>query len=548
MSRPVCKYPKQPTGPSGFGSSGVRRLQESGGAYQRGRPDTNTLSIQSGDFSRVVKEGVPEYVTTAFEASKTVVRDTMDFRRKFIKSQASKKIPGSIAVGSNGLYIAREVSAFDGAFLSYTYEIYPGQTQSVNFDRERIDFRVLYGGYLVGRRVVSSYQIYYMYMSLTPGNTIYLKNGDDVSYWGKHPTKGRCAVSLSIGNLGRTDPANGRPLATLTLIRHTEKKVVGEPLEEYPLEPATFTRPNAEFMWLTQQVVLKDFTIGVFAETFFRPGPTSVGEDYRPKFWAVATPNNEQFGELTYSDLTASAFPGGRIPDPTPTPVSHYTGTAGRTYQFDLSATMFTMVIAAVANDAFVLAWQQRMPSGWRTRVARMVVSGGSVTATIVRETADQSSRTTLEFWQSIVHLGNGVVLAKIAAGIPGTNYDITFRLSTDGGESWGSPFNPAGFAAPLKNEYFGNFRAHKATTPEATGRVLIPAWDASESAYYVWSSDNHGASWDRRARIYKPASFLRVDSMEFGDGGGNFDDLVPGPVFSEELDVTLPNRYKERT
>lgn len=548
MRDPVCKYPRKPTGPSGFGESGVRRLQQFGGDYQRNRPDANTLSIQSGDFSKVIIDGVPEYVSTGRQASKTIVRDTMDFRRKFSKSLASKSIPGSLAVGSNGLYIAREVMGFDDAFLAYSYEIYPGQSQSVNFDREQIDMRILYGGYLVGQRPVTDYSIYYMFMSLTPGNTIYLKNGDEVSYWGKHPTKGRCCVSLSIGNLGRADPANGRPLATLTLIRHTEVKVPGELIEEYPLDPGTFTRENAEFMWLTEQVVLKDYTVCVFAETFFRPGVATIGGDYRPKFWAVATPNNDQFGTLTYSDLTASAFPDGRIPDPTPTPVNHYTTTAGRAYQFDLSATMFTMKIAAVANDAFVMTWQQRMPGGWRSRVARVSVSGGSVTATLVHETSDQASRTTLEYWQSVVHLGNGVVLAKITSGVPGTNYDVTFRLSTDSGASWGSPFEPSGFAAPLKNEYFGNFRAHTATTPEATGRVLIPAWDASESAYYVWSSDNHGASWERKAKIFKPTSFLRVDTMDAADGGGNFDDLVPGPVFSKELDVTLPDRYKDRS
>lgn len=548
MSKPVCRYPKQPTGPSGFGESGVRKLQRFGGGYQRSRPDANTQAIQSGDFSRVVIDGVPEYVSTAVEGSVSVVRDTMDFRRKFIKSRASKNIPGTVAVGSNGLYISREISDFNLASLSYDYEVYPGQTETVSFDRERFNFRVKYGGYLVGARGVSLYQIYYMYQPLVPGTSIFLKNGDEISYWGKHPTKGRCSVSLSIARFDRTDPANGRPLADLTLIRHTEKKVVGESLEEYRIDPQDFTRDTVEFMWITRQVVLKDFTVGVFAETFFRPGPTSVGEDYVPKFWAVATPNNAQFGDLTYSDLTAAAFAGARQPTLLTSPVNHYSTVSGRTYQFDLSATMVTMVMAPVANDAFLLAWHQRMPGGWRARVARLVVSGGAVTASLVVETSDQASRSTLEYWQSIQHLGNGVVIAKIAAGFPGINHDITFRLSTDGGATWGAPFNPIGFGADLKNQFYGDFRAHRATTPEATGRVLIPAWDASESAYYVWSSDNHGASWERRARIYKPSSFLRVDTMLAGDGGGNFDVLAPGPVFSDELDVTLPDRYKDRS
>lgn len=550
MNDPVCKYPRKPTGPSGFGESGVRRLQQTGGAFQRNRPDGNTLAIQSGDFSCVIVEGAPEYVTAASEAGNPVIRDTMDFRRKFTKSLASKNIPGTLAFGRDGLYINETVTEFNLANLGYTYEVYPGTSELVAMDRERYRITILYGGYRVGGKAVSTYQVYYMYLPLTPGNTMFYKVRDEISYWGKHPTKGRCSVSLSIARFSRTEASTGRPLADLTLIRHKEKNPPGSTLEEYRLDPADFTRPEAEFMWLTRQIVLRNYTIGIFAETFFRPGPVVGGTDYVPKFWILTTPNDENFGNaLHYNDMTSGVFSGARQP----TAGAYFGGTfysttAGRAYQFDLSATMASMEISAVADDAFVLSWQQRMPGGWRTRVARMVVSGGVVTATMAHETADQASRTTLAYWQSIAHLGNGVVLAKIAAGFPGTNHDISFRLSTDGGASWGSPFNPAGFGAPLKNQNFGNFRAHKATTPEATGRVLIPAWDATESAYYVWSSDNHGASWTRRAKIYKPESFMRVDTMILGDGGGNFQSLAPGPARTNDLDVTLPDRYKDRS
>lgn len=546
MRDPVCKYPRKPTGPSGFGESGVRRLQQTGGEFQRNRPDSTTLAVQSGDFSRVIVEGDPQYVTAA---SGDIIRDTMEYRRKFMKSLASKNITGTLAFGKNGLYISETITEFDLAFLGYSYEVYPGQSEVVAFDRERYRVTIRYGGYRIGDKGVSTYLVYYMYLPLTPGNFMFYKVRDEVSYWGVHPTKGRCAVSLSISRFSRADPVNARPLADLTLIRHTEKKQPGEFLEEYRLDPDQFTRPNAEFMWLTRQIVLTGYTVAIFAETFFRPGPVVVGQDYVPKFWAVATPNTNQFGVLTYSDLTAGVFAGARQPTPASYAGGTYYGTtSGRAYQFDLSATMASMEIAAVADDAFVLSWQQRMPGGWRTRVARMVVSGGTVTATMANETADQATRATLEFWQSIAHLGNGVVLAKIAAGFPGTNHDIVFRLSMDGGASWGAPFNPVGFGAPLKNQFFGNFRAHKATTPESPGRVLIPAWDTTESAYYVWASDDHGATWERKAKIYTPDAFMRVDTMILGDGGGNFLSLAPGPALTNDLDVTLPNRYKDRS
>lgn len=506
----------------------------------------DTLSIQSGDFSKVIVDAVPEYLGFALESGNSIVRDTKEYRQKFRRSLASKNVPGTVAFGPNGLYISRITENFDLAFLEYTYEIYPGTTSDVEFDRQRFDQAILYGGYLFKGGRAATYQIYYMYLPLTPGNTMFFKAGDDVSFWGVHPVFGRCTVSFSIARLGRVDPVNGRPLADLTLIRHRENS--NGSLMEYPLETETFTRPNAEFMWITQQVVLKDFTVGIFAETFFRPGPIVGGTDYVPKFWAVTTPNTENFGDMTYTDLTSGVFSGARQPTPLTSPVMHYGVVSGRNYQFDLSATMSSMQLAVVANNAFVMAWQIRMPDGWRTRVARAEVSGGNVTATISHETGDQSTRSTLEFWQSIVHLGNGIVLAKIVDGFPGINHEVLFRVSMDGGMTWGSAFSPSGFGATLVNQNFGNFRVHKPEKDGNPGRVLIPAWDESESAYYVWSSDDRGASWERRAKIYKPDSFLRVDSMVAGDGGGNFTNLVPGPVLSNELDPTLPDRYKDRS
>ena len=545
MRKPVCKYPKQPTGPSGFGESGVRKLQRTGGNYQKSRPDANTVSTVSGDFSRVTIDGAPEYVSVAYENGEPVVRDTMDHRRKFTKSLASKNVQTTQATGEGGVYMSIVPSNLEIAQLEYEYEIYPGTTQSVIFGRDRFNLSVSFGGYFTKGRTVSGYSVYYMYLPLTPGNFIFYKALDEVDYWGKHPTRGVCSVSLSIARFSRVDPANNRPLADLTLVRHSSKSV-GQ-LEEYPINPSQFTRPNAEFMWLTRQVVLKDFTVGVFAETFFRPGPVA-GGDYIPKFWAVTTPNNAQFGTFTFTDLTAGVFTGARQPTQSTSPVPHYTTTAGRLYQFDLSATMASLTIAAVANDAFVAAWQQRMPGGWRARVARFVVAGGSVSAAMARETTDQPARTTLEYWQSIEHLGNGVVLAKITKGFPGTERDVVFRLSSDGGASWGPEFAPVGFSAPLKNQYFGDLAVNKATKPDSIGRVLIPAWDVETSSYYVWASDDHGATWSKKGKIYKPESFMRVDSMLTGDGGGNFQTLARGPKIISSLDVTLPDRYKDRS
>lgn len=545
MGKPVCKFPRQPTGPSGFGSTGVRRAQSQGGDYQRTRPNTDTLAIQSGDFSRVIVEDVPEYVTTAPIGVDDVVRDTKNHRQAFQKSKDAKSITGTYSFGPGGLYVDEVVSPPIIIYPEYEYEIYPGTTATVDFDSEQTELEVYFGGYKLKSRLVTFYPFTYTYLPLIPGQSMFFKLGDEVSYWGKHPTYGRCFVSLSVHIFGRDD-SQGRNLSDLRLVRHREKN--NGVFEFYRINPEDFSRADSEFMWITHQVVLKDFTVLIFAELFFRPGPKEVGEDYIPKFWMATTPNNESFGSLTYHDMTAGVFAGARQPTTGVTPVEHYTTVAGRQYQFDLSATMYTMIVEAVANDAFVMAWQQRMPAGWRMRVARVVLSGGVPTATMAYESSDVGTRSSVQLWQSIAHLGNGFVLAKIVSGSQGINLDVTFRLSSDGGASWGAPFNPIGFSSPLKNQYLGNFRVHKALTSEKPGRVLVNAWDVEKAAYHVWASDDNGLTWTRKGKIYKPEAFVRVDTMLAGDGGGNFDDLVPGPIYSDKIDVALPDRYKDRS
>ena len=545
MSRPICKYPRQPTGPSGFGESGVRRLQDTGGAYQRSRPDSNTLSIQSGDFSRVIIDAVPEYLSTAIDGAVNVVRDTKSYRLKFTKSLASKNVPGTAAFGPNGLYVAITVEQVFSSFPDYDYEVRPGVSETVEFGSLRFNIDTIYGGFYLGKKAVTLYTFSYMYLPLIPGQSMFFKVGDEVSYWGKTPEFGRCCVSFSAARIGRVDFV-GRQLSDIRLIHHREKNDGG--VTSYVLNVNDFTRDDAEFMWLTKQVVLKNYTVVVFAETFFRPGPVDSGADYIPKFWIATTRNDDSFGGMTYSDMTAGVFSGARQPVVSTSPINHYITLAGRQYQFDLSATMFSMRVQAVADDAFVMSWQQRMPGGWRMRVARVLVADGLATATMSYESTEAATRGAVQLWQSIVHLGNGFVLAKIVSGSQGIGLDVSFRLSSDGGSSWGSSFNPVGFSAPLKNQYFGNFRVNKALSNDETGRVLMPAWDVDKLAYHVWASEDNGTTWEKQAKIYKPSTFLRVDTLLAGDGGGNFDDLVPGPIYSEKIDVTLPDRYKDRT
>lgn len=546
MKTPPCKYPKQPTGPSGFGASGVRRGQSAGGDYQRTRPDQDTLSIMSGDFSRVIIEGVPEYLSAGVDGS-LIQRDTRRHQQSFIKSIA-KVEAGAVSI-SGGQYAkssSEYANSSTGTSIAYSYEIKPGVFEDVTFQIELFYHEILFTGYYSGEKTRSFYNVFYTYLSFTPGQIGYVRARDSVLNWGVSKEDGRCAVSAGTSYFGRVDSV-GRELHDVLIYRTKQKN---QPVATVII-PELFTREDAEFCWLIPTIVLKDYTVSVLAELFFRPGVAVPGTDYRPKFWMAATPNNGSWGtSLEYNDMTGSIFGDARYPTPTVTDTeSFYGATAGRRYQTDLSVTMNSMgrSVVAVGDSAFVLAWQQRMETGWRQRVARCTVMGGIVSASLTYESADTPIQSEVPYWQSVIHLGEGVVLAKVASGWPGIDHGVSFRKSLDGGATWGGSFTPIGFESPALNQYYGDMVLHTAKDGIKKAKILIPSWCPETSAYHVYSSDDEGAIWKRRGKIYKPSEFQRIDSMEAYDGGGNFEVLLPGPSTTRLPDPSLPNRYKDR-
>jgi hypothetical protein len=177
----------------------------------------------------------------------------------------------------------------------------------------------------------------------------------------------------------------------------------------------------------------------------------------------------------------------------------------------------------------------------WRFRVVAL-----NLTTLDVDMTVDDDIGTGTDvqaYVQSAVHLGEGWVLAKRIAGFGGINFDVDFMLSDDGGATW-AMFEPTGFTADLKNQYFGNFIVQQARADGQPGIVLIPAWDSVTSSTYVWASADDGLTWAKRGLVSKPTGFFRIDTMLAGDNGGNFGSLVPGPSLVRPADVTLPDRY----
>jgi len=542
--RKPCKYPRHPTGPSGFGEGGVRRLQGTGGEYQRSRPSSDILSIQSGDFSRVIIEGEPEYLSTGNDPG-IKRRDANRYQQPF-KPSAARIGRNPVNLGG-GLYATTRADFlyFDNEVL-YSYEILPSVMQQASIRWAEYEQTVRFGGYFVrGERMVN-YLGFYSYMFSPSAQQVYIKTADTVANYGNRESAGRAAVGVGTAFQGRFDVA-GRPLHDVFMYRMNRRA----DNETIPLVPSAFTRPEAEFWPQHPLIVLKDYTLTLAAEVFFRPGPYNAATDYRPKFWIAATPNTEAFGALTYTDMTASIFNGALLPSPIGSSPSQYYGTSsGRQYGADLSASLLTLMsgIAVVGDNEFLMAWQQRMTAGWRQRVARVTVSGGTATGTLTYESADSPSRASVPLWQNLAHLGNGVVLAKTIGGWPGTNRVVSFRLSMDAGSTWGPEFSPAGFDAPLLNQFYGDFTVDEPLTDDSPGKVLIPAWNADTLAYHVYESEDMGATWTRRGRIYRPTEFRRVDTILADDGGGNFQSLVPGLSKTRLVDVTLPDRYKDRS
>lgn len=129
---------------------------------------------------------------------------------------------------------------------------------------------------------------------------------------------------------------------------------------------------------------------------------------------------------------------------------------------------------------------------------------------------------TAFYYFQSMVYLGKDRVLAKCVHGFDGTDFDVSFRLSADRGETW-ELLETSGLPS-AKNQHLGNLTLVLAyEDADRQGVVLMPAWVEDRGAYCVFASEDCGATWERKATIAKSDVFHRVDQMLVDDGGGNF-------------------------
>lgn len=186
------------------------------------------------------------------------------------------------------------------------------------------------------------------------------------------------------------------------------------------------------------------------------------------------------------------------------------------------------LAVAIGNNEALLtFVYPRRNPSSptsWNGQLAfrTYLLSGGVMT----RLNEEAGPGTAFSYFQDMVYLGQDIVLAKRTYGYPGTGHDVEWVISADRGVSWtvvpaeGLPNLPPN----RKNQFFGNMTVVQPVSDKFPGGVvLLTAYDPAERGYFVYGSEDLGATWRRRGLLSRTETFFRVDQMLSDDGGNNF-------------------------
>ena len=531
-------YPRLPTGPTPAGAAGVRRIQSEGGEFQRTRQTIDSESKLSDDFSRATTEGA-EYISGGqLNNGDFKYRQAFLYIAPFIPSIADAAL---VNMG-RGRYASWLTPVFPTPeTLNYSYTIRPGDDRAYSIRRYTADRAVRIGSFY-GRGPQVGGLTFEVYVQIT-GN-IFFPNAPALTLTRPappYPEDQQLAVFL-LGDNGRVDVEN-RPLQDIFLLSFYRD----QPTIERVINTSTFTRTDAELSPFIPMVATKNVTYGVVAEQFFKDGLNTEPRNLIDPKVFILRANNHNLDAPSIADVTTQMVEDRALP--VPTLVSgdlYWLPTAGNGFAGDLSNLMSSIRLVAMPDDWVLCFFRVFVNEAgdlkWRARMVRFRFSGGFTISRVLDE--ELPTDTQGVFYQSAVHLGENWVLAKRVEGFNGIDFDVKFTRSSDGGLTWEDvPFN--GFDAPALNQYFGDLIVHRARTEDGPGVVLIPAWDTTAQAFYVYESKDDGSTWTRRGRIYKPDAFRRVDSMVVGDGGGNFERLTPGPNPARPVDITILDRYE---
>lgn len=533
----MSSYPKLPLGPSSLGTAQVRALRSTGGDWQNTQRDANTRALVQGEFSRVIVDGI-EYVSDG--RIKPAIRrafGTFRFIQPFVPVATPQ---GGINTGRGVYFGSRRTAVLGGGLAEVVYEPVPLTSITYRYREYSSSVAVARGSFYGGFKEIAFYNHWQQYAEAgigvgeNPGFVVGIAPLSFAQYV-ETPSGERVLLAPALINDGRVD-VKGRVLEDLAV---NTVRAKGESTA-VSYSTSSFTRPDAEFSPFIHIVSTGGASFLLLAEKFFWAEPV-IGETvYVPKFFLFILPGNNAAAPVPMN--ATGLFPGAKMPTTSFTGLTEYwSPNAGIPYNRDLNTMMGIMLSVVLPENRFLLFTRQLCDDDiWHLRIARIVWGGGgSATGALIVDIADPVE----PFIQSAVHLGEGWVLAKRVDGFLDTDLPVSLMRSTDGGLTW-STFIPAGFSAPLLNQFFGDLIVHRARMDGEPGIVLMPAWDAVSEAYHVWASEDDGATWERRGRIHKPDEFRRVDSMAEGDGGDNFARLTPGPNPTRPVDVTLPERY----
>jgi len=135
-----------------------------------------------------------------------------------------------------------------------------------------------------------------------------------------------------------------------------------------------------------------------------------------------------------------------------------------------------------------------------------------------------------LDYIQSWVYLGAGVVLAKFVDGLPMSDHQVTYRVSYNFGATWDT-VAALGLPGNRMNQYYGGFcLVTPYVSAEQGGLVLTSVYH--DNAYRSYASTDAGQTWSETGKLSDTEEFYRVDWMRtesFWQSGALFQPLDGG-------------------